>query len=263
MPPATGRLAGKTAIITGSGRGQGRAAALLFASEGANVVVNDLDPESVGGAVASIRDAGGVAVEAVGDISDAEVVKGIVDATLARFGAIDVLYNNAGIGFSATERMGIDMQDVVSATLPDWDRIMAINLNSVFYFCKYTLPSMIERRAGSIINTASTAAVRGSLRAHAYAASKGGIVALTHSIAATYGPYGVRANAICPGAIDTEMIRSRLLGDGQQVQAVINHVPLRAIGTPNDVAYAALYLASDESKYVTSQSINVDGGTTP
>jgi NAD(P)-dependent dehydrogenase (short-subunit alcohol dehydrogenase family) len=257
-----GVLEGKVTIITGAARGQGLAAAKLFAAEGAKVVVNDLDAESVEAAVAEIKTAGGTALGAPGDVADAGSVEAIVARTVREFGGLDVLYNNAGIGYSATSRMGIGMDDVVRCSLEDWNRILDINLGGVFHFCKYGIPALIERGGGAIINTASIAALRGSRNAHAYGASKGAIVALTRSLAVTYGRNGIRANAICPGIIDTEMIHDTLLGSEQQVTGLQRMTPLGAIGTALDIANVALFLASDAGKFVTGQAIPVDGGIT-
>jgi NAD(P)-dependent dehydrogenase (short-subunit alcohol dehydrogenase family) len=256
------RLKDKVVIITGAGRGQGLAAAHLFAAEGAHVVVNDVDDESVSAAVSSIESAGGSAMAGVADVADHEAVAAVVAATLQRYGSIDVMYNNAAVGFSALRRFGIDMKDLVQTTIDDWNRIIAINLSGVFHFCRETLPPMIERGSGVVINTASIAAVRGSPWAHAYAASKGGVVSLTKAIAKTYGPSGIRANAICPGAVDTDMIRDSLATRDGGVDAVISGVPLRSIGTPDDVGNLAVFLASDESRYITGQAIVIDGGVT-
>jgi meso-butanediol dehydrogenase/(S,S)-butanediol dehydrogenase/diacetyl reductase len=173
-----------------------------------------------------------------------------------------VLYNNAGIGYSATSRMGIGMDDVVRCSLEDWNRILDINLGGVFHFCKYGIPALIERGGGAIINTASIAALKGSRNAHAYGASKGAIVALTRSLAVTYGRNGIRANAICPGIIDTEMIHDTLLGSEAQITGLQRMTPLGAIGTALDIANVALFLASDAGKFVTGQAIPVDGGIT-
>jgi NAD(P)-dependent dehydrogenase (short-subunit alcohol dehydrogenase family) len=258
----TGQLHGKVAVITGAARGQGLAAAKLFAAEGASVVVNDLDPTSVEAAVESIRAAGGKAAGAVGDVSDPDDVQRVLRTAADSFGGLDVLYNNAGIGYSATARTGIGMDDVVSCSIEDWRRILDINLGSIFLFCKFGVPMLIERGGGSIINTASVAALRGSRNAHAYGASKGGIVALTRSLAVTYGRNSIRANAICPGIIDTEMIHETLLGSDAQVDMLRRMTPLREIGTADDVARVALFLASDAGKFVTGQAIPVDGGMT-
>jgi len=255
-------LEGKVAIITGAARGQGLAAAKLFAGEGAKVVINDLDADSVEAAVSEIKSAGGTVLGVPGDVADAGSVEGIVARTVREFGGLDVLYNNAGIGYSATSRMGIGMDDVVRCSLEDWNRILDINLGGVFHFCKYGIPALIERGGGAIINTASIAALKGSRNAHAYGASKGAIVALTRSLAVTYGRNGIRANAICPGIIDTEMIHDTLLGSEAQITGLQRMTPLGAIGTALDIANVALFLASDAGKFVTGQAIPVDGGIT-
>src|SRR5229473_4134717 len=169
-----GQLQDKVALITGAGRGQGLAAARRFAAEGARIVVNDLDPQSVKAAVESLRAAGGEAVEAVGDVSvSADVCRALAIAK-DTFGGLDILYNNAGIGYSATKRFGVAMSDVVSCTEEDWRRILDINIGGVFLFCKYGIPLLIERGGGVILNTASIAALRGGPDAHAYTATKGG-----------------------------------------------------------------------------------------
>jgi NAD(P)-dependent dehydrogenase (short-subunit alcohol dehydrogenase family) len=255
-------LKGKVALITGAARGQGLAAAKLFAAEGARVLVNDLDEASVSAAVAEIKAAGGEAAGAAGDVSSSADVQEVLQTAMQRFGGLDILYNNAGIGYSATARMGIAMDDIVSCSEEDWRRIIDINLGGVFLFCKYGIPLLIERGGGCVINTASIAALRGSRNAHAYGASKGGVVQLTRSIAVTYGRRGIRANAICPGIIDTEMIHDTLLGSEAQETAMKRMTPLGEIGMPGDIASVALFLASDLGKFVTGQAIAVDGGIT-
>jgi NAD(P)-dependent dehydrogenase (short-subunit alcohol dehydrogenase family) len=257
-----GQLEAKVAVITGAGRGQGLAAALLFAAEGARIVINDLDDGSVGTAVEAVRAAGGEAVGAPGDVSNAGDVQAVLRCAADAFGGIDILYNNAGIGYSATRRMGVGMDDIVSCTIEDWHRILDINLGGVFLFCKFGIPMLIERGGGSVINTASVAALKGSRNAHAYAASKGGIVALTRAMAVTYGRNGVRVNAICPGVIDTDMIRETLLGSDAQTTAIQRMTPMGRIGTADDIARMALFLASDAGQFVTGQAIPVDGGVT-
>jgi NAD(P)-dependent dehydrogenase (short-subunit alcohol dehydrogenase family) len=252
------QLEGKTAVITGSGRGQGLAAALLFAAEGARVVVNDLDAESVDKAVAEIRGAGGEAVGVVGDVSDPHDVQRILGAAQG-LGGLDVLYNNAGIGNSATKRFGIGMSDIVNCTLEDWNRIIAINLTGSFLTCKYGIPMLIERGGGAIINTASIHAIVGMSSAHAYSATKGGLTAITRAIAVTYGPQGVRCNAILPGVVETEMIGDALASAEIRDQFV-QGTPSRRAGTAEDMANVALWLAGDGSSFVNGQDIVVDGG---
>src|SRR5262249_8087688 len=226
-----GQLQGKVALITGSGRGQGLAAARRFAAEGARIVVNDLDPTSVNAAVDSIRTAGSEAVGAVGDVSVSADVRRVLAVAKDTFGSLDILYNNAGIGYSATRRFGVAMSDVVSCTEEDWRRILDINIGGVFLFCKYGIPMLIERGGGVIINTASIAALRGAADAHAYTATKGAIVALTRALAVTYGSKGIRANTICPGVIDTEMIHDTLIAAEGIRSVLAKATPLNRIGT--------------------------------
>jgi len=258
----TNLLEGRVAIITGAGRGQGLAAAKLFVSEGARVVINDLDQASVDAAVESINEAGGQAVGARGDVSDGEQVRDVLARASDVFGGVDILYNNAGIGFSAKERMGILMDDIVNCTEADWRRILDINLTGVFLFCKYGVPMLIERGGGVVINTASIGGLRGGPGAHAYGASKAGVIQLTKSVAVTYGRKGVRANCICPGVIDTEMIQSHMLNADGAREAISHRTPVGRIGTADDIAQLALYLASDASGFMTGQAIAIDGGFT-
>ena len=255
-----GQLQGRVALITGAGRGQGLAAARRFAAEGARIVVNDLDAESVKAAVDSIRATGGEAVGAVGDVSVSTDVRRVLKVAQDTFGGLDILYNNAGIGYSATRRFGIAMSDILACTEEDWRRILDINVGGVFLFCKYGIPMLIERGGGVILNTASIAALRGGADAHAYTASKGAVVALTRAIAVTYGPRGVRANALCPGVIDTEMIHETLIEREEIRTALARNTPLRRIGTAEDIAEVALFLVSDASRFITGEAFAVDGG---
>ena len=255
-----GQLQGRVALITGAGRGQGLAAARRFAAEGARIVVNDLDAESVKAAVDSIRATGSEAVGPVGDVSVSTDVRRALATAKDTFGGLDILYNNAGIGYSATRRFGIAMSDILACTEEDWRRILDINVGGVFLFCKYGIPMLIERGGGVILNTASIAALRGGADAHAYTASKGAVVALTRAIAVTYGPRGVRANALCPGVIDTEMIHETLIEREEIRTALARNTPLRRIGTAEDIAEVALFLVSDASRFITGEAFAVDGG---
>jgi NAD(P)-dependent dehydrogenase (short-subunit alcohol dehydrogenase family) len=255
-------LNGRVAVITGAGRGQGLAAAKLFVKEGAKVVINDLEQEVVDAAVEQINRAGGQAIGARGDISNGEEVRAVLAKTKEAYGKLDVLYNNAGIGFSAKERMGIAMDDILNCTEADWRRIIDINLTGIFLFCKYGIPDMIANGGGVIINTASIGALRGGPSAHAYGASKAGVVQLTRSIAATYGHKGIRANCICPGVIDTEMIQSHMLSAQGARDAIGQRTPVGRIGTAEDIAHLALYLASDAASFMSGQAIAIDGGMT-
>lgn len=256
------QLEGRVALITGAGRGQGLSAAQLFAEHGAKLVITDLDAGSVDAAVDAISARGGEAAGVVGDVSKPEDVRAALAAAQSRFGGLDILYNNAGIGFSAKQRMGIEMSDLVSCTEEDWDRIMAINLTGVFLMCKYGVPMLIARGGGVVINTASIGGLRGGPSAHAYAVSKAGVIHMTRLIARTYGVKGVRANTICPGVIDTDMIQSHMLTSNAARDAISQATPVGRIGTPRDIAELALYLASDASSFVSGQAIAIDGGMT-
>ncbi len=255
-------LAGRVAVITGSGRGQGLAAALRFAEEGASVVVNDLDDTTVKSAVAQILSAGGRAAGAVGSVSEPDDVQAMLRVARDEFDGLDILYNNAGIGFSAKGRMGIAMDDILNCTIDDWDRILDINLRGVFLCSKFAIPMLQERGGGVIINTASIAGLRGGPSVHAYSVSKAGVMMLTRCIASAYGKLGIRCNAILPGIIDTDMVHDTVLGTEGARQGVARRTPMGRIGAPEDIAATALFLASDAASFVTGQAIAVDGGLT-
>lgn len=245
------RLAGKVAIVTGAGSGIGRGIALRFAEEGAQVVVADIAEAAAAETVSLIQAAGGAAAAVRSDVSDAESTTELAAAANAAFGGIDVLVNNAGISFGDTLKLHELEQDA-------WQRIMNINLTGPFLCCKAVLPTMIERGGGSIVNIASAAAIGMAPRA-GYAASKGGVVALTRSVAFQYGEHNIRSNAICPGPVETPMSNA-VRASGMYDDDGIVDLSIRRRGLPLDIANAALYLASDESRYVTSDIIPVDGG---
>lgn len=248
------RLKGKVSIITGAGSGIGNGVAKLFAKEGSIVVVADFAQEAGQETVKMIEEAGGKALFVKTDVSNAESVNEMVTATVEEYGKLDVIVNIAGIAAGDTTNI---------TTCPDevFDRIMAVNLKGTYLCCKRVIPEMKKNRSGSIINIASVAAISMGPRA-AYAASKGGVVALTKSLALQWGYYNIRVNAICPGPVETPMSRvTREAGiyKGSIIDSCLD--PSR-MGTPEDIGYAALYLASDESSYVTSDILVVDGGTT-
>jgi NAD(P)-dependent dehydrogenase (short-subunit alcohol dehydrogenase family) len=250
-----GRLDGKVALITGAGNGMGRCAAELFATEGARVVVADFD-ESLGAAtVDAISSAGGEAAFVAVDVADNDQVAAMVQFARDRFGGLHVLYNNAGI-FPA------DDGGVTETPEPTWQRVMDVNLKGVWLGCKHGVPAMIESGGGSIINVASFVAIVGAATAQiAYTASKGGVLSMTREIAVEHARNGVRANALCPGPIATPMLEE-LMSDPARRQRRMVHIPMGRLGQAEELAKAALFLASDDSSYMTGASLVVDGGIT-
>ncbi|MGY1551340.1 SDR family NAD(P)-dependent oxidoreductase [Microbacterium sp. A588] len=246
-----GRIAGKSAIVTGAGSGIGRGIAKRFAEQGAAVTVADMALDAAEETVAQIASTGGRAIAVRTNVTSAEDVAAMVDATVTAFGGVDILVNNAGISFGDTLKLHELEQDA-------WQLIMDVNLTGVFLCCKYTLPSMIARGGGSIVNIASAAAIGMAPRA-AYAASKGGVVAITRSLAFQYGENSVRVNAICPGPVETPMSNA-VRASGMYDDDGIVDLSIKRRGTPEDIANAALYFASDEARYVTADVLSVDGG---
>jgi NAD(P)-dependent dehydrogenase (short-subunit alcohol dehydrogenase family) len=254
----SGRLEGKVVIITGAAKGQGLSAARIFAKEGARVAMLDLDEAALEAAAAQI---GSSRVRVFTcDVANSDSVQGAVKAVADGFGQIDVLYNNAGANF---RRFGPrdDSQDGGTHEVTEqlWDLSIGVNLKSVFLMGKHVLPYMLERRQGSIINVSSVAGPFTGAPNHVYAAAKAGVVGLTKALAQTYGPDGVRANVIAPGVIATTMM-DRVLDDPAAKESVENRNPLRRLGEPEDIARVALFLASDDSAYVTGSTIVADGG---
>jgi len=249
------RLAHKVAIITGAGGGMGRAAALLFAKEGAQVVVADVDARTGEAVVAEITEAGGEAIFVPANVADEAQAQRMVAETVERFGAVHILYNNAGI-------MPSDDGAVTDISEQTWDRVLDVNLKSVFFCCKHAIPEMIKAGSGSIINIASFVALLGcTVPQDAYTASKGGMIALTKSLAVQYARQGIRANAICPGPIETPLLRT--LWTSEEARNLrLNRIPLGRFGAPEDIIYLALYLASDEASWTTGAVMVVDGGIT-
>jgi NAD(P)-dependent dehydrogenase (short-subunit alcohol dehydrogenase family) len=249
------RLNDRVALITGAGSGQGRAAAVLFAREGARLALCDVDGDGLAETAALVGDEGGKCITATVSVTSSRDVAALVRRTVDEFGALHVLHNNAAIYLPHKgDAPAADLDEAV------FERVIDVNLKGVYLCAKHAIPEMIRAGGGSIINVSSLGGTRGSLRSHAYAMAKGGVISLTYSLAVAYGPQGIRANAIAPGAIDTPMVRNAgmLAGDGER--AVMPHLPLRRIGRPEDVARVALFLASDESAYVTGTVQIVDGG---
>jgi NAD(P)-dependent dehydrogenase (short-subunit alcohol dehydrogenase family) len=247
------RLADKVAIITGSAGGMGRVAAELFASEGASIVVTDVAVQEGEETVSAIRDAGGNAIFVQTNVAVEEEVRHMVNVAAETFGHVDILYNNAGI-------MPGDDGSVTDITEVTWDRIMDINLKSAFLCSKYTIPHMMKQGKGSIINVASFVAFMGcTVPQDAYTASKGGMLSLTKSFAVQYGMHGIRCNAICPGPIETPLLR--ILWTSEEARNLrLDRIPLGRFGEAKDIVYMALYLASDESSWTTGAWLMVDGG---
>jgi NAD(P)-dependent dehydrogenase (short-subunit alcohol dehydrogenase family) len=247
------RLEGRVALITGAANGLGRAAAELFARHGAAVVVADT---SDGTLVAdTIGERGGKALYVATDVTDPSSVADAVAATTAQFGGLHILYNNAGISPAADDDVLVTPDDV-------WQDVMDVNVRGVFLCCKYGIPAMLDTGGGSIINVASFVAHVGAATPQiAYTASKGAVLAMTREIAVTYARRGIRANALCPGPVLTPLL-AKFLSDGPRRERRLVHIPMGRFGEAEEIANAALFLASDESSYVTGQSLLVDGGIT-
>ncbi|MBS1264915.1 MAG: 2,5-dichloro-2,5-cyclohexadiene-1,4-diol dehydrogenase [Acidimicrobiaceae bacterium] len=246
-------LAGKTALVTGAASGIGRASALLFGANGASVVCVDLSGDDNAATAADITRAGGSAVALKADVSLAADMSGVVDATLHEFGALHVAFNNAGIMHPADS-------DAVDTEEDIWDLTMGVNAKGVFLGCKYEIPAMLESGGGSIINTASFVAVMGAATPQiAYTASKGAVLALTRELAVVHARQNIRINSLCPGPLHTELLMNFLDTDEKRERRLV-HVPMGRFGEAEEMARAALWLASDESSYVTGTDLMVDGG---
>lgn len=243
MLAGMGRLDGKVALITGAAGGIGKVAAELFAAEGAHVMVADIVEAETGPGVAFVR----------GDVSQAADAEAIVAATVDTFGGLHVLYNNAGI---------LPPDDAGTLETPEetWDRVMSVNLKGVWQCCRFGIPAMLASGGGSIINVSSLVALMGSAVAQiAYTASKGGVLSMTREMAVEYARQGIRINALCPGPIQTPLM-AELLADPEKRARRLVHVPIGRFGRAEEIARAALFLASDDSSLMTGASLVVDGG---
>jgi NAD(P)-dependent dehydrogenase (short-subunit alcohol dehydrogenase family) len=249
------RLREKVALITGAGSGIGLESALLFSSEGAEIVVVDVNDTAGKEAVKQIESKGGKAVYLHADVSKGEDCKKMVAAAEQTFGKLNILFNNAGI---------MDSNDDNAMTTEEtvWEKTMAINLKGVFLGCKYGIPALKRSGGGSIINTASFVALLGAATPQlAYTASKGGVLSMTRELAVIHAREGIRVNALCPGPLRTELLM-KFLNTEQKKQRRLVHIPMGRFGEAKEIAKAALFLASDDSSYMTGASLMVDGGIT-
>ena len=249
------RLENKVALITGAGSGIGRETALLFSSEGARVVVADVNDSGGQAVVEELRSAGGEAVYVHADVSKAAEAEAMIRAAEESFGRLDVLFNNAGISHPNDD-------DAVATEEEVWDLTMNINLKGVFLGCKYGIPALRRAGGGSIINTASFVAILGAATPQlAYTASKGGVLAMTRELAVIHARESIRVNALCPGPLRTELLM-KYLDTEEKRQRRLVHIPMGRFGEAREIARAALFLASDESSFTTGATFLVDGGIT-
>ena len=250
------RLHGKVAFITGAGMGQGREGALLFAKEGARVAVADVNGDAAAETARLIAQAGGEALAVVGNVGVERDVERMIRETVARFGALHVLYNNAGVLWKDVDRSVLDTSE------ESWDRVQAINLKGPFFVTKHGIPHLVRGGGGSVINVGSVSALCGfTVAQDSYTSAKGALIALTKSLAIQFARQNVRCNIIHPGIIETPM-QAPYLADPAKRRSFEEGIPLGRIAQPREIAYVALFLASDESSYVTGAEIVADGGFT-
>ena len=244
-----GRLEGKVAVITGGASGIGRETAKRFAEEGARVCVVDLADEPGKETAAEID---GLYIHA--DVTNPDDVQGMYREASERFGGLDVLFNNAGISPP-------DDDSILETELEAWQRVQDVNLKSVFLCCKYGIPYLLERGGGSIINTASFVAVMGAAASQiSYTASKGGVLAMSRELGVQFARQGVRVNALCPGPVNTPLLQELFAKDPEKAERRLVHLPMGRFAEATEIANGALFLASDESSYVTASTFLVDGG---
>ena len=248
------QLSGKVALITGGASGIGRATALLFAREGARVAIADLNAQAGEAVAQEITQSGGHAFFEPADVTRAEDCRRVAERTIHEFGRIDILFNNAGIIRRAT---------ILDLDEDDWDRVMAVNVKSIYLLSREVIPHMQKQGGGSIANMASGWGLAGGAKAAVYCASKGAVVLLTKAMAIDHGPQKIRVNCICPGDTDTGMLRAEAQQLGEASDRFLAEAakrPLGRVGSPDEIAQAVLYLASDASSFVTGTALVVDGG---
>lgn len=249
------RLQAKVALITGAGSGIGRESALLFAREGAKIVVVDLNEPGGQETVARVRESGGEATFVRADVSRAAEAEGMIHAAEEAFGRLDVLFNNAGISH-------MNDDDAISTEEDVWDLTFAVNVKGVFLGCKYGIPALRRAGGGTIINTASFVAILGAATPQlAYTSSKGAVLSMTRELAVIHARENIRVNALCPGPLRTELLM-KYLNTEEKRQRRLVHIPMGRFGEASEIANAALFLASDESSFVTGATFLVDGGIT-
>ncbi len=247
----TGRLDGKVAVVTGGCSGIGLATVTRFVDEGARVVVGDID--DVRG-TALVEQLGAAATYVHVDVTSKEQVDALFATTKSTYGAVDIAFNNAGISPP-------DDDSILDTELDAWLRVQEVNLTSVYLCCKAALPYMLEQKSGSIINTASFVAVMGSATSQiSYSASKGGVLSLSRELGVQFAREGVRVNALCPGPVNTPLLRELFAKDEERAARRLVHVPMGRFGEPSEMANAVLFLASDESSFITASTFMVDGG---
>ncbi|MEO6199973.1 MAG: SDR family oxidoreductase [Cryobacterium sp.] len=248
------RLENKNAIVTGGAGGIGRATALAFAAEGAKVAVVDLREDAAEAVADEIRAGGGTAVAIAADVSNEDDIQRILATTVEAFGGVDVVFNNAGI---------IRRTTAVETTAEEWDRVFGVNVKSIFLMSKHVVPIMAANGGGSIVNTGSGWGLKGGGKAISYCASKGAVVNMTRALAIDHGPDGIRVNSVNPGDVNTGMLREEARQLSQDADAFLAESadrPLKRMGEPHEIAAAVVWLASDESSYVTGAALVVDGG---
>jgi NAD(P)-dependent dehydrogenase (short-subunit alcohol dehydrogenase family) len=250
------RLDQRVAVITGAGSGIGQAMALLFAREGARILAADVNGSAAEETAAKVVAEGGTCQAMVVDVTEPDQVRGMIERAHEHYGRIDILCNNAGIGSTT---------DVIDCEPDEWDRVMTVNVRSVYLGCKYALPRMIAQGGGVIVNTASVAGMVGIVKRASYSASKGAVISLTRQVAMDFVEQGIRVNCLCPGTVDSPWVGRLLdLADDPVAarQALVARQPMGRLGTPEEVAAAALYLASDDAAFITGTGLVIDGGLT-